>query len=93
MKLSEVLAKNALAVLEPIAAEDKDVARAYLMLRQQRVEAGLVDFLANPFVRSAMGILEMLVGNAKVREAVKLLKEAGKEAEEEKKKKPAKKKK
>lgn len=88
-----IYAKNALAILEPLATTDKELARAYLLLKQQRVEAGFVDFLANPFVRSAMGILEMLMGNPKVKQAVSLLREAGKEAEEEEKKKKSKKKK
>jgi hypothetical protein len=79
--------KNAIDVLEPLATTDKEIARAYLSLKALTIQGGVLDFLANPFIRSAIGILEMMQGNPKIKQALSLLQEAGKEEEEAKKKK------
>jgi hypothetical protein len=60
-----------------------------LLLKKTSIEAGIIDFLANPFVRSALGILEKFQSNKRISEAIKLLKEAGEEEEKEVKKKKA----
>lgn len=84
-----IFAKNALDLLEPMATTSPELAKAYLLLRKTSIEAGIIDFLANPFVRSALGILEKFQSNKRISEAIKLLKEAGEEEEKEVKKKKA----
>ncbi len=54
---------------------------------QDGILAGVEDFLANPFVQTALTILKSLSRNYKVGQAVKLLEEAGRDYEEEQRKK------
>ena len=81
---------NALELLRQERRSSRRINAAYQTLKQNSIEAGIVDWLSNPFVRTALSILQSLQGNYKVREAIKLLKEAGSEAESEKKKTPKK---
>jgi hypothetical protein len=93
--LSQVLLDNALNILKQERRSSRRVNAAYNVLRQSKgrplvagkVTGGVVDWLANPFVRTALSILQSLSSNYKIREAIKLIKEAGMEAEEEAKKK------
>ena len=87
--LSKVLHNNALELLRQERRSSARVNAAYKTLMQNHIEAGAVEWLANPFVRTALSILQSLSGNYKVKEAIKLLKEAGSEAEAESKKKKA----
>lgn len=90
--LSKVYYNNALALLAGERRKSRRINAAYTALKRNDIHAAGVDWLANPFVRTALSILQSLSGNYKVREAIKLLKEAGAEAEaEEKKKSPSKK--
>lgn len=84
-ELSKIYVKNALALLGN--EEDPRAKEAISLLTQSNIQAGLVDWLANPFVRSAMSILNMMQGNPKVKQAIKLLTEAGEEEEKASKKK------
>ncbi len=94
MSLAKVCYDNAMKLLASERRTSRRVNAAYKTLQKNNIEAGTVEWLANPFVRTALSILQSLSGNYKIREAIKLLKEAGSEAEEETKKKkaPAKKK-
>jgi hypothetical protein len=85
---------NAVEFLRQERRSHRRVNAAYTILKKNNIEAGAVEWLANPFVRTALSILQSLSGNYKIKEAIKLLKEAGSEAEAETKKKkaPAKKK-
>ena len=56
---------------------------AYKLLSKTPIQAGVEDWLTNPFVRTAMTILKGLSSNYKIRQAIQLLTEAGKDAEEE----------
>jgi len=59
----------------------RDIDRAYRMLARHHLQGSLEDFLANPFVRTALSILRRFTGgNYKIQQAVALLEEAGKEA-------------
>lgn len=60
---------------------DRQIDRAYRMLARHQLKAGLEDFLANPFVRTAMSILRKFsAGNYRIQQALNLLEEAGEEA-------------
>jgi len=96
---TNIFYRNAMAFLAQERRSSKRINAAYkTLLEHERtpaepteVRAGAVEWLANPFVRTALSILQSLSGNYKIREAIKLLKEAGAEAEaEEEKKKKAK---
>jgi hypothetical protein len=50
------------------------------------IQAGMIDLLSNPFIKSAISILEKFESNYKLREAAKLIKQAITEHEESKKK-------
>jgi len=54
---------------------------------ETRIQAGVEDFLANPFVQTALSILKNLSKNYKIGQAIKLLEEAGKDYEEAERKK------
>lgn len=94
---TNIFYRNAMALLAKERRSSRRVNAAYkILLRNERefrpatvVQAGAIEWLANPFVRTALSILQSLSGNYKIREAIKLLKEAGaeEEAEAEKKKK------
>jgi hypothetical protein len=88
-ELAKVFYDNALGLLRQERRTSSRVNAAYRTLQKNHIEAGAVEWLANPFVRTALSILQSLSGNYKVREAIKLLKEAGSEAEAESKKKKA----
>lgn len=82
---------NALKLLAEAAGEEPRVNEAVKVLLHQELETGIVagieDFLSNPFIQTALSILETFQKNYKVGQAIKLLKEAGKEFEEETRKK------
>jgi hypothetical protein len=60
---------------------DRQIDRAYRMLARYQLKAGLEDFLANPFVRTALSILRKFSSsNYRIEQAIKLLEEAGEEA-------------
>ena len=63
--------------------QHRAVDQAYRLLVRARVEASLEDFLGNPFVRTALGILRRFSSNYRVEQAIKLLEEAGEEAKKE----------
>ncbi len=50
---------------------------------QEGIRAGVEDFLANPFVQTALSILRSFGKNYKVNQAIKLLEEAGKDYQEQ----------
>lgn len=85
--LGKVYWDNALKLLAEAAAEEPGVNEAVKVLLHRDLEAGIqagiVDFLSNPFIQTALTILETFQKNYKVGQAIKLLKEAGKEFEEE----------
>ena len=87
MSLSQVYFDNALCLLASERRSSRRVNAAYQTLKKNQVTAGIEDWMTNPFVRTALSILQSLSGSYKVREAIRLLKAAGTEAEAEKKKK------
>ena len=87
--LAKTYYDNALTLLKQERRSSRRVNAAYKVLLQNHIQAGAVEWLANPFVRTALSILQSLSGNYKIKEAIKLLKEAGCEAEVENKKKKA----
>jgi hypothetical protein len=72
--------RNALNFLKGERRKAKRIDEAYRKLNRFNLAGGFVDFLANPFIRSAISILEKFTGNYKVKEALRLLKEAGQES-------------
>ena len=86
MTLSEVYYKNALALLSSERRKAGRINAAYKLLSKTPINAAVEDWLTNPFVRTALTILKGLSSNFKVREAIRLLSEAGKEQENAKKK-------
>jgi arsenate reductase-like glutaredoxin family protein len=95
MSLAQVCFDNAVKILATERRSSQRVNAAYRILQKNNIEAGVVDWLSNPFIRTALSILQSMSGSYKVKEAIRLLKEAGTEAEDEQKKKksPASKKK
>lgn len=81
---------NALRILHDEAEATPRLRSALVALEhpqlQRGIRAGLEDFLANPFVQTAMSILRTFGKNYKVNQAVKLLEEAGKDYAEEQRK-------
>ena len=49
---------------------------------QPGIAAGVEDFLANPFIQTALSILRSFSKNYKIGQAIKLLEEAGKDEQE-----------
>lgn len=91
-ELAQVCYANAMELLRQERRSSRRVNAAYKTLQKNHIQAGAESWLANPFVRTALSILQSLSGNYKIKEAIKLLKEAGTEAEAaSKKKSPAKK--
>lgn len=84
---AKVFYDNALELLRQERRSSSRVNAAYKTLTRNHIEAGAETWLANPFVRTALSILQSLSGNYKIREAIRLLKEAGTEAETASKKK------
>jgi hypothetical protein len=87
VSLAKVCYDNAMKLLASERRSSRRVNAAYRALQKNTIEAGAVEWLANPFVRTALSILQSLTSNYRVREAIKLLKEAGAEEEAEQKKK------
>lgn len=81
--LAEIYYTNALAILRTERRKAARVNAAYKLLTKTPITAGVEDWLQNPFVKTALTILQALTGNWRVREAIKLLKAAGEEAEQE----------
>jgi len=79
--LQELYVKNALRFIKAERRSARKVNEAYLMLSRCNIQAGLVDWLANPYLRTALSILEKFTGNYKIQQAVKLLREAGEDQE------------
>jgi hypothetical protein len=96
--LSVVLARNAMNLLAKergylfahrcgwVLTRMKSMPVHASLMNGQAVQADVEDFLANPFVKTAMMILEKLSGNYRVSQAMKLLREAGTVSQQEKKK-------
>lgn len=79
--IAQVLYANAVKLLATERRTARRVDEAYRILTERGVSAGVEDWLANPFVQTAIGILEKFTSNYRIREALKLLKAAGEEAE------------
>ena len=85
--LEVVYYRNAMRLLAAERRRDRRINEIYCRLRGHEVKAELSDWLANPFVRTALLILEKFQGSYKISQAIKLLREAGEEAQATKKKK------
>lgn len=83
---AQAYVSNALTLLKQSQRVHKDVHLAYKRLNALHVKAGLEDFLTNPFISTAMSILKTFSTNYKIKQAIKLLQEAGEEAKKKKKK-------
>ena len=70
---------NAMAFLKTERRKAARVNAAYRLLQKNSITASAEDWLKNPFVRTALKILQGLTTNPKVRESLRLLKEAGEE--------------
>ncbi len=79
--LPQVLYSNALKILATERRTAQRVDKAYRVLARRNLSAGMEDWLVNPFVKTAISILEKFTSNYKIREALKLLQAAGEEAE------------
>jgi hypothetical protein len=79
--LAQVLYANAIKILATERRSHRRVDEVYRILARRNVSAGLENWLYNPFIKTALSILEKFSGNYKIKEAIKLLQEAGKEAE------------
>jgi hypothetical protein len=78
--LAYVYYSNAIKLLASERRKSRRVDEVYRMLVRHNIEAGLADWLANPFIRTALTILKKFTDNYKIREATRLLYEAGEEA-------------
>jgi hypothetical protein len=83
--LSQILYTNALNILAMERRTARRVDEAYRILARRNLNAGLEDWLYNPFVKTALSILQKFSGNYRIKEALKLLQAAGEEAEKAKK--------
>ena len=79
--LSQIFYSNALKILATERRTARRVDEAYRILARRNLNAGIEDWLYNPFVKTALSILEKFSGNYKIKEALKLLQAAGDEAE------------
>lgn len=79
--LAQVFYDNALKMLASERRKAQRIDKAYRTLARRNVHGGLEEWLYNPFVKTAMSILEKFTDNYKIREALKLLQAAGEEAE------------
>jgi len=80
-KLHQVLYSNALKILATERRTAKRIDDVYRTLARHNMRASMDEWLYNPFVKTALGILERFSSNYKIREALKLLQAAGDEAE------------
>jgi hypothetical protein len=78
--LAYVYYSNAIKLLATERRKSQRIDKVYRMLARHNVQAGLADWLANPFIRTALQILKKFTDNYKIREATRLLYEAGEEA-------------
>lgn len=79
--LPSILYANALKLLGTERRVAKRIDEAYRILARNRVHGAVEDWLQNPFVSTALGILEKFgTSNYKIKQAIQLLREAGKEA-------------
>ena len=85
--LSVTYVKNAMILLKAEQRSSLRLHEVYARLHRLEVRAGFADFLGNPFLQTALSILEKFSSNYRIKEAIKLLREAGEEAEKESKKK------
>jgi len=83
--LAQILYANAIKLLDSERRSARRIDQAYRILARRNVNAGLEDWLYNPFVKTALTILQKFSSNYKIREALKLLQAAGEEAEKAKK--------
>lgn len=81
---AQVLYANAVKILALERRTARRVDKAYRVLARHNVNAAVEDWLVNPFVKTALSILEKFSGNYRIKEALKLLKAAGEEAEKAK---------
>lgn len=79
--LPQILYSNALNILAMERRTARRVDEAYRILARRNLNAGLEDWLYNPFVKTALSILQKFSGNYRIKEALKLLQAAGEEAE------------
>lgn len=78
--LAHVFYSNAVRLIAEERRSSKRIDEVYRILVTHNVEAGLTDWLANPFIKTALQILRKFTDNYKIREATRLLYEAGEEA-------------
>ncbi len=81
--LSTIYYRNALTLLKAERRNYKRVNDVYVRLGRIEVRAGVEDWLGNPFISTALSILEKLTSNYKIKQAVQLLKEAATESKKE----------
>ncbi len=86
--LSQVYYQNAINILRDERQIRKKFNHVYARLHTGlRVEGGVASFLlSNPFIQTALKILETFESSYKVQQAIRLLRAAGEEAEKEKRK-------
>jgi len=84
--LATVYIRNALELIRQEQRTSREIHQVYSGLQKRLVKAdksvsgGFAEnFLSNPFISTALGILEKFSGNYKIKQALKLLKEAGAE--------------
>ena len=85
--MSSPYLKNCLGFIEAAAADEPRLLPALRALEAFQtadgsIQAGLDDFLSNPFVQTALGILKSFNKTYKVKQAIQLLEEAGREYQE-----------
>ncbi len=71
---------NAIKLIASERRAHRSIDQAYRILVQHNMQADLTDWLSNPFIRTALQILRKFTDNYKIREATRLLYEAGEEA-------------
>ncbi len=79
-ELFRVYYANALRLLASERRLARRVDEVYRILQKNHIQAGLADWLGSPFIGTALTILETFQSNYKIKQAIRLLKEAGKEA-------------
>lgn len=78
---AQILYSNAVKILALERRTARRVDEAYRILAKRNVSASMEDWLVNPFVKTAISILEKFASNYRIKEALKLLQAAGEEAE------------
>ena len=86
--LIRVLYGNALKLISMERRRARRIDQVYRMMARHNLQAGVVDWLANPFIQTALSILERFSANYRIKEAVKLLREAGAASSEEGRRRP-----